>query len=111
MQNVESVFEIVYTSDGKKYGEFFKENERDFSSFALDQSDPLILKRHLADFISESKRFAELKNFRVSYDFAIKGSHILNLLDARGEVNLNQKTEYLFVLKNLIKEIASIIKN
>lgn len=107
MQGCQSVFDIEYTSDGKKYCDFFKENEKDFSLFAFDQSDSLILKRHLADFISESKRFTILENFRVAYDFAIKGSHILNLLDAKNEINLNEKTEYLFLLKNLIKEIAS----
>lgn len=106
LQGVENVFDIIYTSDGKKYGEFFKENERDFSKFALDQSDISILKRNLDDSISEAKRFTELLNFRAAYDFVIKGSHFLNLLDARGNINLNEKTEYLFLLKNLIRDIA-----
>jgi glycyl-tRNA synthetase alpha chain len=109
MQGSRSVFDIIYTSDGQKYGDFFKENEKDFSCFALDQCDPLILKRHLQDYICESKRFTILKNFRVAHDFVIKGSHTLNLLDARGEINLNEKTEYLLLLKDLIKEIASKI--
>jgi glycyl-tRNA synthetase alpha chain len=106
IQNVENVFDILYNSTGTKYGDIFKENERDFSLFALDQSDPNILRNHINDYINESNRFFKLNNFRASYDFAIKASHILNLLDARGCINLNEKTELLLKLKDLIKNIA-----
>ncbi len=110
MQNVDSVFDIIYNNDGMKYYDFFYENEKDFSKFVFEQSDSEMLKRHLADYILQSKNLLNLLNISVSYDFAIKASHILNILDARGCINLNEKTEYLFIIKDLIKDIVAKIK-
>lgn len=109
MQNLDNVMDIQY-SETKKYGELFKNNERDFSIYALDTSNPEILKRHLFDYISEAERFLTLGNARIAYDFTIKASHTVNLLDARREISINDRTQFLIKMKNLVQKSCSMIK-
>lgn len=110
IQNKDRVMDIDY-SVGKKYGDLFKQNEQDFSAFALEYADIEMIKRHLADYLKEAKRFVELENGSVGYDFIIKASHLVNVLDARKAISINQRTEFLLKMKTLVKQAALLAKN
>lgn len=110
LQEKENVFEIDYSKD-KKYGDIFKANEYDFSCFVLDEADIDLFKDQLTIYIAQAKRFLTLKNARVAYDFAIKASHIMNILDARRAINVNERTEFLLQLKNLVNGSALLVIN
>jgi glycyl-tRNA synthetase alpha chain len=110
IQNKDRVMDIDY-STGKKYVELFKHNEQDFSAFALEYADIEMIKRHLADYLKEAKRFVELGNSCVGYDFIIKASHLVNLLDARKAISINQRTEFLLKMKTLVKQVAVLAQN
>ena len=109
IQNLDDVMQIQY-SDDKKYGELFQKNEYDFSSYAFENSNIEILKRHLDDYICEAERFLTLKNARVAYDFTIKASHIVNLLDARKSIAINDRTKFLIKMKNLVQKACNLIQ-
>ena len=100
--------EIDY-SEGKKYGDVFKKTEYDFSSYALENANIEMTQRHLADYLQEAERFIELKNAYVGYDFVIKASHLVNILDARKAISINQRTEFLIKMKNLVQKSALLL--
>jgi glycyl-tRNA synthetase alpha chain len=108
IQNKNHVMDIDY-SEGKKYGEIFKNIEYDFSDYALAHSNVNILKRHFDDYISEAQRFIDLKNPYVAYDFTIKASHLVNLLDARNAISISQRTEFLIQMKNLVQQSCTLL--
>ena len=108
IQNKNHVMDIDY-SEGKKYGHIFKRTEHDFSSYALKNADVQMTERHLNDYLSESKRFIEMKNGYVAYDFAIKASHLVNILDARKAISINKRTEFLMKMKNLVQQSALLL--
>ncbi len=109
MQNIDDVMDIQYSHD-KKYGDLFRKNEYDFSKYAFEQSDVEMLRRHLNDYIAQSEKLLELKNARVAYDFAIKASHIVNLLDAHQAITINDRTNFLIKMKNLVQKSCLLIK-
>lgn len=111
MQQVDSVFDIIYDQHGRTYGQIFSQNEYDFSCLALEQSDLEMLRRHLVDFQQQAKRLFTLGNLKASYDYITKASHCLNLLDARHALSLNERTDLLLNLKDLVKNIALHLKD
>ncbi len=110
IQEKDHVMDIDYSKD-KKYGKVFKGIEYAFSRYALEDSDVKILKRHLDDYMSEAQRLIDLKNPYVAYDFTIKASHLVNLLDARKAISINQRTEFLIKMKNLVQQSCGLLTN
>ena len=62
---------------------------------------------------SESKQQSEIlaaKNLPVpAYEQALKASHILNLLDARGAVSANERASYIGQIRGLVKAVCELV--
>ena len=61
IQEVENVMDVQYSKDSL-YGDIFRANEYEWSKYALEDADNKILLSHFKDYLSESKRFSNLKN-------------------------------------------------
>jgi glycyl-tRNA synthetase alpha chain len=91
------------------YGAIYSENERQFSFYNLCDSNISMLLRHFDDYESESARLLSMGYPLVAYEFALKTSHIFNLLDARGAISTTQRAAYISRVRNLVKDCCKYI--
>jgi len=116
IQGVDSIFDINFNGllgDKKiSYGDIFKQSEIENSAFILEHSDSETLFKNFAENKSQSQFLAQ-KNLAIpAYEHALKASHILNLLDARGAISANERTSYIGVIRGLVKSACEIsLKN
>jgi glycyl-tRNA synthetase alpha chain len=95
IQGVENVYDLKWNSAGVTYGEVFKQNEREFSAFALEYSNTDMLFRHFDDAETACLSLVEKALPLPAYDYCLKASHLLNLLDARGVIGVTERASYL----------------
>ncbi len=113
IQGVDSIFDINWNGlEGDKkitYGDVFKQSEIENSAFILEHADI----ENLFKNFSESKKQSEIlaaKNLPVpAYEQALKASHILNLLDARGAVSANERASYIGQIRGLVKAVCELV--
>jgi glycyl-tRNA synthetase alpha chain len=113
IQGVNSIFDINWNGlEGKEkitYGDVFKQSEIENSAFILEHSNVNDLFKNF----DEAKKQSELlskQNLAVpAYEQALKASHFLNLLDARGAVSATQRATYINCVRSLVKDVCEII--
>jgi glycyl-tRNA synthetase alpha chain len=107
VQGVDSIFDINWNglAGDKKisYGDVFKQSEIENSAFILEHSNTENLFKNFAENKSQSE-FLTQKNLPIpAYEQALKASHILNLLDARGAISANERASYINQIRALVK--------
>jgi glycyl-tRNA synthetase alpha chain len=111
---VDSVFDIIWSrwqeADGRQvtvtYGDVYKENEREFSTYGFEVSDPEMLQRHFREFEEEARRCLAVGLPIPAYDYVLKCSHTFNLLDARGVISVTERTSYIARVRDLARQVA-----
>ncbi|AMP20626.1 glycine--tRNA ligase subunit alpha [endosymbiont 'TC1' of Trimyema compressum] len=105
IQEKDSVYDIVWV-DNITYGDIFKQNEIDFSTynFEVSNSDTLF---NLFNLYEKEAYSCMVKQLIVpAYDYVLKCSHSFNLLDARGAISVTERTGYITRIRNMAKECA-----
>lgn len=114
VQNVDSVFDINWNGiegEGKiTYGDVFLENEKQNSAFILEYSNQDVLLRNFAECEEMAKVLIEKKLPIPAYEQALKTSHLLNLLDARGAISATERASYIARVRNLVKAVCGMIE-
>ncbi|WP_025728284.1 glycine--tRNA ligase subunit alpha [Atopobacter phocae] len=105
IQGVDNVYDIIWT-DGVKYGDIFKQPEREHSVYAFELSDETKLLKWFDEYEEEAHRLIEAKAVHPAYDYVLKCSHTFNLLDARGVVSATDRPAYLKRIRQMAKAIA-----
>ncbi len=105
LQNVDSVYDIVW-AEGLTYGDIYKEAERQWSIYNFEVADIDMLKTTFDMFEKEGHRLIEHNLPIPAYDYALKCSHIFNLLDARGALSVNERARYIARVRALSRECA-----
>jgi len=112
IQGVNSVFEINWNGkDGVEkitYGDVFKQSETENSAFILEHSNIETLFKNFAEAKQQSQNLAEKKLPVPAYEQALKASHILNLLDARGAISVNERASYINQIRALVKAACEL---
>lgn len=113
IQNVNSIFDINWNGlEGAEkitYGDVFKQSEIENSGFILEFSDVENLFKHFADAEKQSNLLAE-KNLPIpAYEQALKASHFLNLLDARGAVSAIERAAYIGRVRTLVRNACELV--
>lgn len=115
IQNVDSIFDINWNGlegEGKiTYGDIFKESEIQNSSFILKHSNVNDLLFYFESSENESKLLAKNNLPIPAYEQALKASHLLNLLDARGAISANERASYIGRVRNLVKAACELKLN
>ncbi len=106
LQNKEDVFEIEY-APGISYGEVFRPNEVEMSTYSFQAADPETLFRLFETYEAECKRLLEAKLPLPAYDFALKCSHTFNTLDARGAISVTERQGFILRVRNLSRACAT----
>src|SRR5262249_907471 len=108
--NVERVYDLAYNDPDSayplSYGDVFLANEQQQSRFSFELSDPEMLMRWFADAETTAKRLLEAKCTLPAYEYALKASHLFNLLDARGVVSPTERQSFIARVRDLAKGAA-----
>ncbi len=105
IQEKENVFDLEWVG-GVKYGDVFSQPEYEHSKYTFEVSDKNWLFRQFDDFEREAISALDEKLVFPAYDYALKCSHVFNLLEARGAISVTERTGYIGRVRNLARKIA-----
>jgi glycyl-tRNA synthetase alpha chain len=105
IQGKRTAFELEW-APGYTWGEIFKENERQFSTYNFEVANVEILARHFEDHETEARALLERQLPLPAYDQVLKCSHTFNLLDARGAISVTERAAYIGRVRNLARAVA-----
>jgi glycyl-tRNA synthetase alpha chain len=117
LQQVENVYDLTwteYTEGDKKitlsYGDVFKQNEIEQSTFNFEYSNIDILFQHFAQHEEQAKYLLSLDENKTitmpAYEQLLKAAHVFNLLDARGAISVTERATYIGRLRTLSRDVA-----
>ena len=108
LQDVDN-FRDIRWNDTVRYGDVYYEPEREYSTFNFEEADSDMLRRLFDSYEAEGERLAKGRELVYpAYDFCLKCSHAFNLLDARGALSVNERTNYIARVRNLAKMCAEL---
>jgi len=103
LQNKKSIFDIMWNKK-YTYGELRLMEEREHCVYSFEKADVKMLKNTFNTFETEAKKLLEDGLILPAYDYALKCSHIFNILDARRAFGVTERTNYI----NRIRGIANM---
>lgn len=105
IQGKENVFDLVW-SGSYTYGDVFKQNEFEQSTYAFELSDSDLLFDLFDKYEKEAVRVIEHDLVYPAYDYVLKCSHTFNLLDARGAIGASERTAFIGRVRKLSRLCA-----
>ncbi len=105
LQGKRSAFELEW-APGVTWGDVYRENERQFSTYNFEVADVAVLTRHFDDYEAEARALVERGLPIAAYDQVLKCSHTFNLLDARGAISVTERAAYIGRVRNLARAVA-----
>ncbi len=105
LQGVDNVYDVMWNKD-VKYGELFKENERQFSIYNFEEADVDTLFKLYEIYRKEFDRLAEKGLIFPAYEQLLKCSHTFNLLDARNAISVAQRQTYIRDIRTMASKCA-----
>ncbi|MCK4352561.1 glycine--tRNA ligase subunit alpha [candidate division WOR-3 bacterium] len=107
VQKKDSIFEVEW-APGIKYKDLYRNSEYEFCKFNFDEAG-IGLQLELFDkFEREAKHLFEKNLLYPGYDYLIKCSHILNILDARRAVSPEERKNYIAKIRRLANLAAKM---
>jgi glycyl-tRNA synthetase alpha chain len=94
LQDVETVYDVEWVS-GVRYRDLFLANEVEMSRYAMEASDQDLLFNLFDEYEAECVRLIEVGLALPAYDYALKCSHVFNLLDARGAISVTERASFI----------------
>ncbi|GMT42227.1 MAG: glycine--tRNA ligase alpha subunit [bacterium] len=105
LQNVESVYDLKW-NDSVTYGEIFQHDERQFSKYNFELSDPRLNTEFFEKLEAESFKLLDAQLILPAYNTVLKCSHAFNMLDARGAISVSERTKYIARVRKLASRCA-----
>ena len=103
IQGVDNVFDLRFNDAGVSYGDVFRENEVEMSTYNFEVADTDALFDLFKKAAAESERCLEAKLPIPAYEQAIKASHVFNTLQARGVISVAERQAYIGRVRDLAK--------
>ncbi len=107
LQNVNNVFDIQWNKN-LKYGEIYHQNEVEQSKYNFEYSTPEFLFSIYDMYSKEAQNCMDNKLVLPGYDCILKCSHLFNLLDARGVISKDERTNYINRIRKLAAQAAEL---
>jgi glycyl-tRNA synthetase alpha chain len=105
LQGVDNVYDLIWTGQ-VTYGDVHHRGEVEWSHYNFEEADTEMLFQLFNMYEAESLRLGELGRVLPCYDYCLKGSHVFNLLDARGAISVTERTNYIARVRNLARLAA-----
>lgn len=106
LQDVDNIFDIKWNNE-LTYGDIFNKSEFEHSVYSFDTANIDTLKALFTTYEEEGKNALEEKLVLPGYDYVLKCSHMFNVLDARGAISVNERTNYIGRVRHLAKIVAA----
>jgi glycyl-tRNA synthetase alpha chain len=107
IQGVDSIFDINWNgqenADKITYKDIFFRSEVENSHFILNHSNIDILFKNFEEAKTQSQILAENNLPIPAFEQALKASHLLNLLDARQAISVNERASFISQIRQLVK--------
>jgi glycyl-tRNA synthetase alpha chain len=107
LQKKDNVYDLAY-NDSVTYGDLYKEQERQFSTYNFEAADAVMLARHFDEYEKEGERIAALKLPLAAYDCVVRVSHLFNVLEARGAISVTERAQYIGRVRGLAKKVMNL---
>ncbi len=105
LQGVDNVYNLTWT-EGLSYGDVYKQNEVEQSTYNFEHSDADFLFTAFAAHEKQAKHLIEVKLALPAYEQVLKAAHSFNLLDARGAISVTERAAYIGRIRNLARAVA-----
>ena len=104
-QEVDNIFDITWHKNVKYSDVHFKEYENEQSKYYLDyHEDDIDVKNAFERAKIEANRLVDHNLILPAYEFCLKASHNLNILDARGLLSHSERTNSILMIRELVKK-------
>lgn len=107
---VDDVYSLPYNDPDSEtpvtYGDVFRENEVQQSKLNFEESDTDILRTWFEDCESQSRQLSKKYLPLPAYEYALKASHVFNMIDARGVIGVNERQSYIARVRSIVKDAA-----
>jgi glycyl-tRNA synthetase alpha chain len=107
LQGKDSAFELEW-APGVTWGDVYREHERQWSVYNFEEAPVGVLVRRFAEHEEECRRLVERGLAYPAYDQVLKGSHVFNLLDARGAISVTERASYVARVRRLARQVAQL---
>ncbi|ODN30261.1 glycine--tRNA ligase subunit alpha [Fervidobacterium thailandense] len=107
LQGVDNVFDVMWSKD-VKYGELFKENERQFSIYNFEKANTERLFKMYDMYKEEFEELIGSGLLFPAYEQLLKCSHTFNLLDARNAISVAQRQSYIREIRSMATRCAKL---
>ena len=105
LQGVDNVYNLSWT-DGLSYGDVYKQNEVEQSTYNFEHSDAEFLFTAFAAHEKQAKHLMAEQLALPAYEQVLKAAHSFNLLDARGAISVTERAAYIGRIRNLARSVA-----
>ncbi len=107
LQDVDSVYKLKW-NDTLTYGDIYLQNEKEQSKYNFEVSNPQTLMQLFDLYRSEVDNALSHELVLPAYDYVLKCSHAFNLLDARGVISKDERTNYILRIRRLAEQVAKL---
>ena len=107
LQNVDSVYDVQW-NDTLKYGDIYHQNEVEQSEYNFEIATPETLFQLFDLYSKEANHILDSKLVLPAYDYVLKCSHSFNLLDARGVISKDERTNYINRIRRMAERVAKL---
>ena len=105
VQKIDNVWDIR-VAPGITYAELFKHSEKEQSVYGFEIADVDLLRNLFDSYEGECQRILERDLVMPAYDYALKCSHVFNLLDSRGSLSVAERQRYIARVRVLTRKCA-----
>ncbi len=105
LQGVDNVYDVMW-NESVRYGELFKENERQFSIYNFEVANTDVLFKLYDIYRQEFNNLIEKGLIFPAYEQLLKCSHTFNLLDARNVISVAQRQTYIRDIRTTASKCA-----
>ena len=109
LQGVDNVYDLTWTEGPNgplTYGDVYKQNEVEQSTYNFEHSDVAFLLTAFGAHESQSKHLMAQQLALPAYEQLLKAGHSFNLLDARGAISVTERAAYIGRIRNLARAVA-----
>ncbi len=106
LQGVDNVYDLKW-NDEVTYGEVHLEDEKEFSRYNFEEADIKSLETLFGIYEREAESLLEKGLVLPAYDMCLKCSHTFNLLDARGALSVQERTNMIARVRKIARGCAS----
>jgi glycyl-tRNA synthetase alpha chain len=107
LQNVNTVYQLQWNQQ-LTYGDLYLQNEIEQSTYNFEASTPERLMQLFELYGAEVDAALEKELVLPAYDYVLKSSHAFNLLDARGVISKDERTNYILRIRRLAEKVAKL---